>query len=380
MRVALDARILDLPGGERGFGVYVHDLVQHLAPLVDLHLVVLEGNESKMYERFPQIRKHVVTKSCVHGGSRFDDSGKCLEDSLREREIEIYHSTLQTLPALSLTSVVTLYDLIPVKLPGYFQRKNIVQSWRQKRQYLRNLQACKRADRFVAISAYSAQEAVEYLDLDPNKVTVTPLAASPFLRRMQGDKTPVGVKDYFLYIGSLVLREKRRELDVLLQAFALLPETIRLRHLLVLAGKCGKESERLEWIAKALGVHHQVVFAGYVRDDQKAALYTHARALVFPSLYEGFGLPVLEALQCGTPVITYRNTSLIEVGGGLARFVESGHPHRLSEELSEISTNMEFVERVRQTGPEHARSFSWKQTAALTKQCYVQALSAKTTP
>ncbi len=377
INVALDARILDLPGGERGFGTYVRELATRLADdVTNVTLLVCSGHEAHWKRVFDNVTiaglpvRDVPTWLGSHDALRTPE----LTDTLRTHGCDVFHSPLPVLPDVDMASVVTLLDFIPLRVARYFRRRNVLAGWMQRRSYCRALETCRAADAFVAISESTARDAVDVLGVDRTRMVVSPLAPPAGLARDRTRRSPVGVTDYFLYVGSLSQPEKRRELDVLLEAYAQLSVPARWRTPLVLAGSPGRESQRLAGVAARLGIESTVVMPGYVARDDLAALYSWARCVVFPSTYEGCGLPVLESLRCGVPVITYPNTSLLEVGGALAHFTPPSDPLALAAAMARIAADDDWCTKVAQEGPAFATTFSWETTAERTRTAYRLAL------
>jgi glycosyltransferase involved in cell wall biosynthesis len=165
--------------------------------------------------------------------------------------------------------------------------------------------------------------------------------------------------DYLLYLGTL---QPRKNLIRLVEAFALLqPLSVDLR--LVLAGKRGWHCDDLTARVRSLGLSGRVVFPGYVDDDDKAALISGATALVYPSLYEGFGLPVLEAMACGTPVLTSNVSSLPEVAGDAALLVNPLDVDDISAGMSRLITDADLRRSLVIEGYAQVRKFSWANAA-----------------
>jgi glycosyltransferase involved in cell wall biosynthesis len=212
--------------------------------------------------------------------------------------------------------VVTLYDLIPRLFPNIYLEEPATKS-----RYNARLDLLRRADRVLAISEATARDALRELDLRPERVVVAGAAVSDHFRRPETsreevaarvrDELPWAEPGYILYVGGI---EPRKNIDRLLEAYARLPERLTERHSLAIVCRVHPaDREQLERRLKKLGVRGRVLFPGYVPDEQLVMLYQAAELFVFPALYEGFGLPVAEAIACGAPAIASRSSSLVEL-------------------------------------------------------------------
>jgi glycosyltransferase involved in cell wall biosynthesis len=228
------------------------------------------------------------------------------------------------------------------------------------------------ADRVLCVSATTARDLTQHLGVDPERVDVSPLGtdlrpaseqAVAALRRRLGLRGP-----YLLGLGTL---EPRKDVPTLIRAFARLAG--ELPHRLVLAGMAGWGAGEVAGAVAASGVSDRILLAGYVPEADKPALFTGADVFVYPSRYEGFGLPVLEAMACGTPVVTTTGGSLPEVAGDAALLIEPGDVDTLAVSIGKLAG--EAGERVAlvQRGMVRAAGFTWNRCAALTAEAYRRA-------
>ena len=205
------------------------------------------------------------------------------------------------------------------------------------------------------------QQALKLFGLSPERVVAIPEAAASFLR-------PVPVETpgtpYLLYVGTL---EPRKNIGVLIAAW----HELRKRHCvnLVLAGRC-REDFHLPPDEPGLQ------FLGPVPDMQLPELYSGALAVLYPSLYEGFGLPVLEAMQCGAAVFTSLDPAISETAGGAAMQMDANNGRVWVEAMTAAVEQPDWINGLRQKSIERAREFSWARTAALTHQVYIEATNA----
>ena len=180
--------------------------------------------------------------------------------------------------------------------------------------------------------------------------------------------------DFLLFVGTI---EPRKNLVTLVRAFADVLKATSLRPQLVIAGQEGWLTDELFAYVNELDFGDRLRWTGYVSDDDLCALYSSCRAFIYPSIYEGFGLPPLEAMACGAPVISSRIPSITEVLGSAARLVAPTDVHALGESIIELWKNPDERQRLSKAGQTRAAEFSWERTARLTRDVYATALERK---
>jgi glycosyltransferase involved in cell wall biosynthesis len=259
--------------------------------------------------------------------------------------------------------VVTVHDLVFLRFPEYLNRRT---RW-LARMGLR--QAIREANAFIAVSYSSANDLIQLTGIRKEQVYVVPEAADAYFRPVPVFQLRERYKlegPFVLYVGTL---EPRKNLTGLVRAFAAL-DMPGLK--LLIAGKKGWMYQELFATVEALGLTSRVVFTGFVPDSDLPALFSAAQVFVYPSLYEGFGLPVLEAMQCGAPVITTSVSSLPEVAGEAALLVAPDDVRGLTDAIRRVLTEPGLREELRGRGLEQSRRFSWSKTADLTAEVYRQ--------
>jgi glycosyltransferase involved in cell wall biosynthesis len=262
-------------------------------------------------------------------------------------------------------SAVTLYDLIPLR------RVDILTNEQAVHWYNRKLASLKRADLLLAISQSSRQEAIRELGFNEADVVNISSAADEKFRRLelrteqaQDTLTKFCIERPFLLHGSGFGPHKN--LEKLLDAFALLPVDLKMHYQLVVTGKIPQGMpEQLLSKAKRIGLtSNQCLFTGYVNDDDLVRLYNLCSLFVCPSLHEGFGLPALEAMSCGAPVIGSNITSIPEVIGRQDALFDPTNPHSIANKIAEVLANPLFSQSLRDHGIEQAKTFSWEASAS----------------
>ena len=236
-------------------------------------------------------------------------------------------------------------------------------------------------DWVIAISQSTKDDLCNYAKIDPSHVFVTPLAASnlfyPCLDSGQISviKSKYGIPD-MPYILSLCTLEPRKNIDRTIRCFVQLIKEQHINDLnLVLVGVKGWDFERIfSEIEYASSIRDRIIVTGYVQDQDLAAIYSRAMMFVYPSLYEGFGLPPLEAMQCGVPVITSNTSSLPEVVGDAGIMVDPSDDESLSLAIFDIYSQPFLRKSLSAKSLERAKLFSWERCAQLTVAAYETAL------
>lgn len=234
--------------------------------------------------------------------------------------------------------------------------------------------SCRRADQIVTVSDFSKREIVRYLHVPKEKITVVPNAVDPGVYHpcTQAQVCSVlkryGVRgDYFLYLGTV---EPRKNLERLIGAYGMLCRQEQNVPLLVIAGKKGWLCSGIYQKAEKLRQQGKIVFTGYVRQQDSPALMCGAQAFIFPSLYEGFGMPVLEAMACGTPVITSNTSSLPEVVKDAAITVNPYSESEIFKAMRRLYKDIGCRESLRQKGMRRAKAYTWARSAAKLMEVY----------
>lgn len=295
-----------------------------------------------------------------------------LPSFIRRLKADILHAPGFVLPlAAMIPSVLTIFDMT------FFSHSDKHEFMKQV--YFKHFipPSAKKANIVITISHSAAAEIERYLGIDERKIRVTHLAAD----RVFHPRAPEAVKQtlrslgipdrYILSVGTL---EPRKNIPLLLSAYAELPDDLRSSYPLVLVGKEGWGRENLQHKAETLGISRHLFFTGYLTDNQLADLYAAAALFIYPSLYEGFGLPVLEAMASGIPVLTSCVSSMPEVAGKAALLVNPHDPASIATGIVTVLTDSALAERMIARGLERALQFSWEKTAAETFEAYEQAI------
>jgi len=261
---------------------------------------------------------------------------------------------------------VTLYDLIPL-----IHKETLLCHPNYKEYYLKKIEYLKKANLLLAISESSKKEAVQYLNINEDKIVnisaaidekFQKISIPPNLKQSIFSKYGIG-KPFITYAPGGF--DQRKNLDRLLHAFSKLQKAIKNQYQLVITSKIPDgDKERLEHvIAKAGLTKNDVIITGYVPDDELIAMYNLCDLFVFPSIHEGFGLPVLEAMSCGAPVIGSNTTSIPEVIGREDALFDPYSVDSIANKIKEVLTNDDFRNELREYAIKRSKEFSWDKSA-----------------
>lgn len=287
----------------------------------------------------------------------------------RRNCLELIHDPTGTAPLLLSPTkrVVTIHDAVPCAFPDTSTTLDrlIYHHWLPY--------VVRYVDRFLTVSNNSKQDLARYLGLPMEKITVIPLAAGKQFHPLPDAEVRtvlarIGIQNpYILYVGSL---EPRKNLSRLLEAYSLLLDWSSHWRLVIGGTRNIWNSEPVGRFVEEHNLKPFVHFTGYIPDDDLPALYTGADLFVFPSLYEGFGLPVLESMACGTPVITSNTSSLPEVAGDAAVLVDPYMVEDIAAAMRLVLSDVDLAQDLRNRGLERAKLFTWEKTASQTIAVY----------
>src|SRR5205823_4685808 len=269
-------------------------------------------------------------------------------------------------------TIVTVHDLSSLLYPQ-LHRKPLA-----RRMRLRLPLAVKLAKAIITPTEAVRRELCSHLNVKPERVTAIHEAPRESFHPMSLDesfvtRTRLGVEsDFLLFVGTL---EPRKNLLTLLKAFAQLVHDNGFRSQLVVGGGEGWQMEETFAFVRAAAIGDRVRLIGYVNDDELRALYSSCRAFIYPSLYEGFGLPPLEAMACGAPVIASRIAALEETIGDAAILIEPLDVQTLSRTIIEVLRDERRRAAMGAAGIKHAAKFSWDKAAMLTHELYAKVLA-----
>jgi glycosyltransferase involved in cell wall biosynthesis len=366
MRIALDA--IPLVGAKTGIGHYTDALAEWLARVNQNHQYELlspfdfafdarNGKPENLSKRFFPVRS-VFRKWWLVG----------LPTMLQISPVDLFHGTNYSIPVFApCPTVVTVHDM------SLFAQSDTHESLNVARGRRRIPIMARRASKIIAPSEWTKQEIIKYLGTRSEKISVIYEAAREKMEPLplsacQGsiDRHQIR-RPYLLYVGTI---EPRKNLLTLIRAYDELLKTSRHRPQLVLCGGRGWLDDGVFKLVEELRLQDQIRFTGYVDDADLPALYSAAEVFVYPSLYEGFGLPPLEAMACGTPVVTSNSSSLPEVVGKAGSMHDPHNYRALAECIVKLFDDAAAQNHFKLAGLEQASRFSWERVARETQAVY----------
>ena len=374
MRIAIDAHSVGARLG--GNETYAINLIEALAEIDQTNLYTLYVTKRDAIERFANRWPNFTVKQTLPH-TPLVRIPLTLSRELRRNPVDVLHVQYTAPPLTPCPIVTTIHDLAFEHLPETFNRR----SWMQLRLTVRR--TARKAAQIITVSEYSRQDISDRYRIPSERITVTPEAASEkFFQVTDGNELKTVRENYGIerdYIFSLCSIQPRKNLIRLIEAYSLLRKSLADVKLpqLVLAGQRGWLDNETFRAAQRESVAGDIVFTGYVADEHLNALYSGARCFVYPSYFEGFGLPILEAMKCGTPVVAGNRTSIPEVAGEAALLFDPFDTNSLVAALQCLLSDPEYRASLSTKGLQRASAFSWKTTARLTLKVYERAARAK---
>ena len=364
MRVGIDAHALG--SHSSGNETYFENLLQHLekAPTNGIRYVVYYTQPDGA-GRVPSSEKFQLKR--IRPATPFWRIPVGFPQELRKEKPDIFHAQHVIPPFCKCKTVTYIPDIAYEHCPESFSRFETL--------WLKALvrRSAERADHIITLSDYSKKDIAKTYDIDPCKITATYLGAGD--RYFPSDKekcreqiaAKYGVAaPFLLYVGRL---QERKNLPRLLSAYARLRKE-GVDEKLVLVGKKDWMFGDIHAQVESLGLATSVIFAGYVPSSDLPAFYNAAKAFVFPSIFEGFGLPVIEAMACGLPVLTSYGSSLEEIAGDAAVLVDPLSEESIAKGLGKLLSDPSLRLRLGKAGLVRSASFSFKKTAEQTIEVY----------
>ncbi len=377
MKIGIISDFLDKPFV--GVNVYIYNLVRNLTRLDrenQYYLIHTARNDLDVFKMNNDVIIPAVSGRRVPYGYLIWRLVQ-LPPKLKKMNLDVVHDTVDFGPLafrMPFKTVQSIHDLAPFGLPqDYLPVYRIAYRTIVPR-------VARNADKIIVPSAYSKQELLKRLMVQEEKIRVVHLGASEAYRPLEQKEQADVVQKYHLdfpFVLDVSPLERRKNLPTLIRSFGKLKNG-GLSHKLVIAGNKPWRGRSVLKLAEDLGLAKEVIFLGYVPDEDLPKLYNAADLFVFPSYYEGFGVPPLEAMACGTPVITSNAASLPEVVGDAALMVAPHDIDGLAEVIHEVLTNERLRQGMVEKGLKQAKRFSWEKCARETLQVYQETFTAAT--
>ena len=370
LSIGVNAHLLSFTPGYRRAGIsqYIEQMVRHCIvtlPQANDALTIFASPGAPPAELAPDTVRWIASRLPTgHAPGRILWEQIVAPVAVARAGLDVLFCPVNVVPlACPVPSVVTVHDLAFLAYPAAFHAA--------KRRYLAAMTrlSVHRARRVIAVSTHTRDDLVHRFGVRPERVTVIPNAADARFRPATDPTAIAQFKQtnnlpdrFILFVGTL---EPRKNLRRLIEAFALIAESDA-ETKLVIIGAAGWLTSDLAPLVYARGLTDRIVFTGYVSDDDLPCWYQAATIFCYPSLYEGFGLPILEAMACGTPVVTSRTSSIPEVTGETAMLIDPTDVAALARALRSVLTDKARQHEMSAAGIARARAYSWEHTAEAT--------------
>lgn len=368
MRIALDATAL--PGKPGGAGYYIINLVRSLLDIETRHefIVLTHASDRHLFKLLPEEEKFLIDVPDLSRGGRLIWEQFALPQLLKRLRIDLLHSPHYTMPLwTTIPVVVTYHDMTFFLYPGYH---TLV-----KRFFFPFMirQSAHHSSALIAVSESTRQDAIRLLGISPKNITTTLLGYDSSFAPIEDQIYLEQVRHkYHLparFIFNVGTIEPRKNQLALLNAFDVLAETDP-NIALVLVGGAGWYYNQLSQQMIKSPNRDRIYLIGYVDRADMPALYNLAEVFVYPSIYEGFGLPLVEALACGRPIITSNISALPEIVGDAGLLVSPNDQNQLSQAIRKLLEDKDLATEIRQKALIRAKEFSWHKTAEQTLEIY----------
>lgn len=366
MKIAIDARSITWYHGT-GIGTYTENLLNQL-------LNIDKKNPYTIYwsgENFDSYRKEnsrVIMTSKKH--QRFFQVNYFPND-LKKEKIDLYHvpqNGIGLCKDIPCKTLCTIHDLIPYIMPETVGKGYLLKFLKEIPEIISN------SSGILTVSQYSKEDILRYFPIDPDKIFVTPLAANEIFMPLNKDLCKRFVLNkynikcpFILYVGGF---SDRKNVDMLIKAFTKVYKDLNENHKLIILGSYKDSSQKLVKLVENLGMSDNIIFVGFIPNEDLPIFYNACESFVYPSLYEGFGLPPLEAMSCKTPVISSNLTSIPEVVADCGLLIDPRKLDSLRDALGTLLNDNDLKETLSIKGYLHSKNYSWKNTAKKTLDAY----------
>ncbi|MDO8311854.1 MAG: glycosyltransferase family 1 protein [Sideroxyarcus sp.] len=376
MNIGIDCRNMLSPGhGEQaGIGHYTSYVVHSLLAYDQKNTYVLffdhRAPDLSAFQRFSNVQIRHLPLSKYKKFLPIAYAHAVVPQVISRADLDVFHAPANILPlGYNKPSVITIHDLAIYREPSWFPRQALSTGVLVPR-------SLRQANRIIAVSQFTAQDITSLFHISPQKIQVIHEGVEQFtvpVKAAQHAKKHFAIrKPYFFFVGTL---EPRKNLPHAIRAYAAFVrdgEKLAQHTEFLIAGAKGFHAEEIATTIRKEGMEDKVRVLGYVSHEEKLALIKGAAAFIFPSLYEGFGLPILEAMQLGTPVIASDTSSITEIVGRAGILVDPKNVEELAQAMGSLLMNTKLRRELISSGKRKATQFTWEQTARETLKVYEQ--------
>ncbi len=370
-RIGIDARLFGT--AHTGIGMYTEELIGNLLK-IDTHNQYVVFALPEIVHLFPFYSPNLEKKAVDYKHYSYSEQ-LFLPGIINKAKVDLVHYTNFNTPVLwgSVKSVVTVHDLTLLFHPGRSRSK--IRKWVYRYVIKRT---CERATRIIAVSKATKDDIVNHLGIDPNKIDVVYEAASqrlkvdPDPKKIEAIKTKYDItKPFFMYVGQW---RTHKNLVRLIRAFAEAKRRYQLDYQLVLVGREDPLAPEIKETISSLGLQNDVLITGYVADGDMGQFFAAAEAFIYPSLYEGFGIPPLEAMSAGTPVLTSNVSVMPEILGDAALYFDPYSVEDMADKMYQFANSYRLKQELKEKGIKRARTYSFSKMAKATLEIYEKVL------
>src|SRR3989344_2092852 len=389
MKIAVDLRSLETPTGKRGIGYYNKNIFKELFlkshPKLDFSLFTFPKSKLRKEFKIGSGDRFISVPALFwpkRGLRRLDPFfsifWKGILNSTKPDLLhlpfvfDVYHLSIPE----NIKTIITIYDIIPLLFPKQYFQNRKAEDW-----YRQRFSEIKKVAKIITISKASKKDIIKILKIPEEKVEVIYGGIDEKFKIIEDEKVTEILNKYKIthpYILTISTHSFHKNIPRIFQAFKeyIISEKDENLTLTVVCKLTSNEEKDWKRQLRELDIEKKVVLTNFVEDNDLPAIYNGAEVFLFPSLYEGLGLPVLEAMACGVPVITSYASSLPEVGGDGAKYVNPENVTEIKNAISEILENKDLKSVMIKRGFEHTKKFSWKKAAKETLKVYEDVLSS----
>jgi len=373
MKIGIDGRAAKWYRGT-GIGTYTYQLINCLNKIDKINDYLLFMPKDSKYKMHLNSNFNLTNISEGNCSSFWDEVN--IPNILRDKDIDLYHVPQNGvgLPVnKKCYSVITLHDVIPFRMPETVSK-------RYMKIFSESLpEIIKVSDGIITVSNYSKRDIIKTFNYPQDKIHVTYLASESIYKPLNKEISKMIIKrkysideNYILYVGGF---SPRKNISGLIQAFSIFANKDNPNLKLVIAGKRGESYKNYLELTYKLKISDKVIFPGFIPTMDLPFLYNAASVFVYPSFYEGFGLPPIEAMACGIPIISSNITSMPEIIGTSGLLINPYNIEELSSAITNVLSDNVLAEKLSASGIKRSTEFSWEKTAAESLSFYNKIIS-----
>lgn len=373
MKIGIDSRAAKLYRGT-GIGTYTYQLINYLNKIDDTNKYLLFIPKNCTYDI--SLKSNFCINAIIDGKMENFWDEVNIPNTLKNKDIELYHVPQNGIGLphnKNCNFVITLHDIIPYKMPETVSKNYLKIFHEQIPQIL------PRCDGIITVSNYSKQDIINAFHFPGDKIYVTHLAAEDIYKPIDKTLSKNIINEFYSIKGSFILYvggfSPRKNIVGLIEAFSKLICKYKKNIKLVIAGRKGPSYSIYKRRVQELHIENKVIFPGFISMEHLPYLYNAAELFVYPSFYEGFGLPPIEAMSCGLPVIASNTTSIPEVVGKGSMLVDPNNIDLLSDLMLQILLNKELRQKLILSSLVRASELTWEKTAKKTLLAYSKILN-----